>query len=200
MKIVRHGYIYHIKDEFFEVAKDDKLMQNKSSGSRPTLILASNNPDYWWAIPMTSNLDKAKRIKKREESIYGTSLHVVIGKYDCKESAFLLQNMFLVPSKYIDHIHKTKLGIIPPKTGLVKDITQKANTLINLTIKNYEVTYTNLKHDIKFLQKINNKPKPREEYHEHANDHLIDLKNEQRKEQIKSQENAKQVQSFEFGD
>ena len=27
--IYQEGYVYHIKDEYFEKVKDDKLMQNK---------------------------------------------------------------------------------------------------------------------------------------------------------------------------
>ena len=31
--LVLQGYSYHIRDEFFELVKDDKLMSNKDGGS-----------------------------------------------------------------------------------------------------------------------------------------------------------------------
>lgn len=33
------GYVYHIKDEYFEFAKDEKLMKNHENGNtRPTYL------------------------------------------------------------------------------------------------------------------------------------------------------------------
>ena len=37
------GYVYHIKDEYFEFAKDKKLMKNHENGStRPTYFCIKN--------------------------------------------------------------------------------------------------------------------------------------------------------------
>lgn len=36
--IYQEGYVYHIKDEYFEKAKDDKLMQNKENGTSDVLV------------------------------------------------------------------------------------------------------------------------------------------------------------------
>lgn len=37
------GYVYHIKDEYFEFAKDEKLMKNHENGStRPTYFCIKN--------------------------------------------------------------------------------------------------------------------------------------------------------------
>ena len=34
---VKEGYVYHIKDEYFEVVQDDTLMKNHENGkTRPT--------------------------------------------------------------------------------------------------------------------------------------------------------------------
>lgn len=35
----KEGYVYHIKDSYFEKVKDDKLMKNKENGNfRPTFF------------------------------------------------------------------------------------------------------------------------------------------------------------------
>ena len=35
--LLETGYVYHIKDEYFEFAKDEKLMKNHENGNtRPT--------------------------------------------------------------------------------------------------------------------------------------------------------------------
>lgn len=36
---VKTGYIYHIKDEFFDVVNDDSLMSNHERGKKDQLIL-----------------------------------------------------------------------------------------------------------------------------------------------------------------
>ena len=37
--ILETGYVYHIKNEYFDFAKDEKLMKNHENGStRPTYI------------------------------------------------------------------------------------------------------------------------------------------------------------------
>ena len=38
--IYQEGYVYHIKDEYFEKVQDGNLMQNKENGTyRPTFLL-----------------------------------------------------------------------------------------------------------------------------------------------------------------
>ena len=38
------GYVYHIKDEYFDFAKDDRLMRNYENGNtRPTYFCIRND-------------------------------------------------------------------------------------------------------------------------------------------------------------
>lgn len=36
---VKTGYLYHIKDKYFDVVNDDSLMQNHEKGKKDRLIL-----------------------------------------------------------------------------------------------------------------------------------------------------------------
>ena len=37
--IIQTGYLYHIKDEFFDIVNDEKLMTNHERGKNGQLIL-----------------------------------------------------------------------------------------------------------------------------------------------------------------
>ncbi|WP_454970910.1 hypothetical protein [Dorea sp.] len=52
--IYQEGYVYHIKDEYFEKVQDSNLMQNKEGGThRPTFYcLRDNKPSLFWMIPL----------------------------------------------------------------------------------------------------------------------------------------------------
>ena len=58
------GYVYHIKDEYFEVVQDKTLMRNHENGkARPTYFcVKENNSDILWFIPMSSKVEKNKEI------------------------------------------------------------------------------------------------------------------------------------------
>ena len=61
---IKPGYVYHIKDLYFDVAKDDKLMRNHEGGSyRPTYFcLKDEKTGLLWVIPMSSRVDKYQSI------------------------------------------------------------------------------------------------------------------------------------------
>lgn len=51
---VQTGYLYHIKDDFFDIVNDDNLMQNHEKGKkRPTYFTIKDN-DILWFIPISS--------------------------------------------------------------------------------------------------------------------------------------------------
>ena len=57
--IYQEGYVYHIKDEYFEKVKDDKLMQNKENGAyRPTFYcLRDEKTGLFWMVPLSSRVN-----------------------------------------------------------------------------------------------------------------------------------------------
>ena len=102
---VKTGYIYHIKDEFFDKVNDDRLMSNHERGrKRPTYFTIKDN-DVLWFIPLSSKIDKYTSIVNKKVNKYGFCKTILIKDVAGKDTAILLQNAFPTLEKYIDHVH-----------------------------------------------------------------------------------------------
>ena len=73
---VQTGYIYHIKDEFFDAVNDKGLMINHENGkTRPTYFTIRDN-DILWFIPLSSKVQKYQSIiDKKLKSMEAVSLY-----------------------------------------------------------------------------------------------------------------------------
>ena len=103
---LKEGYVYHIKNDFFQLVKDDKLMKNhEGNATRPNYFcIKLESTEIMWFIPMSSKVQKYKTIIDKKIRILKKCDTIVIGNYRGREHAFLLQNMFPITEKYIDHI------------------------------------------------------------------------------------------------
>ena len=102
---VKTGYIYHIKDDYFTKVNDKGLMINHENGhSRPTYFTIKEN-DILWFIPLSSKIEKYKKIIENKEKKYGSCKTIMIREIAGKDSVILLQNAFPILEKYIDHPH-----------------------------------------------------------------------------------------------
>ena len=103
---IKEGYVYHIKSEYFEFVKDEKLMKNHEGNStRPNYFcIKPENSSILWFIPMSSKVDKYRLIIEEKVKKYKQCDTIVIGNYRGRNHAFLIQNMFPITEKYIDHI------------------------------------------------------------------------------------------------
>ena len=102
---VKTGYIYHIKDDYFTIVNDKGLMINHENGhSRPS-YLAIKDDDILWFIPLSSKIEKYKKIIDNKEKKYGACKTIMIREIAGKDSVILLQNAFPILEKYIDHPH-----------------------------------------------------------------------------------------------
>ena len=64
---IETGYIYHIKDAFFDKINDRGLMINHENGrARPTYFTIKDK-DILWFIPLSSKIEKYKPIIKEKE-------------------------------------------------------------------------------------------------------------------------------------
>lgn len=131
------GYVYHIKDEYFEFVKDEQLMKNHENGNtRPTYFCIKNtNSKVLWFIPMSSKVEKYKKIQEQKIKKSGVCDTIVIGKYRRKESVFLIQNIFPITEKYIDHIDTIRNQAVAVVEGTKKEITYKVNKIFTLKSK-----------------------------------------------------------------
>lgn len=64
---VQTGYLYHIKDDFFNRINNKGLMVNHEKGhSRPS-YLAIKDEKILWFIPLSTRIDKYKSIIEKKE-------------------------------------------------------------------------------------------------------------------------------------
>ena len=102
---IKTGYIYHIKDEFFDKINDKGLMINHENGrARPTYFTIKDK-DILWFIPLSSKVDKYQVIIDKKAKKYGSCKSIMISEIANKPSVILIQNAFPVLEKYIDHPH-----------------------------------------------------------------------------------------------
>ena len=141
---VQTGYLYHIKDDFFDIVNDDNLMQNHEKGKkRPTYFTIKDN-DILWFIPISSKIDKYKKIIDKKIEKYGFSNTILIEKIFDEESAILLQNAFPTLEKYIDHVHTIdgKPARVPEK--LEQIIYDNFKELMKLNTRGIKVFFTDI--------------------------------------------------------
>ena len=102
---VKTGYIYHIKDEFFDKINDNGLMINHENGhSRPTYFTIKDE-NILWFIPLSSKVSKYQNIIDKKVNKYGTCKSIMICEIANEKTVVLLQNAFPTLEKYIDHPH-----------------------------------------------------------------------------------------------
>ncbi len=102
---VKTGYLYHIKDEYFNVVNDENLMRNHEKGKNRPTYFTIKNKDILWFIPISSKVDKYQKIIDKKIKKYGFCNTIIIRKIADEDAAILLQNAFPTLEKYIDHVH-----------------------------------------------------------------------------------------------
>ena len=107
---IQPGYLYHIKDEFFDIINKNNLMINHKNGhSRPTYFTIKEG-DILWFIPLSTNISKYIPLVNKKVKLYGQCNTILIRKILGRNNAILIQNAFPTLEKYIDHIHLDKKG------------------------------------------------------------------------------------------
>ena len=146
------GYVYHIKDEYFIKANDNKLMQNKENGNyRPTFYCVRDiNTGLLWMVSLSSQFQKFKSIHDKQQQRYGKCLTIVLGKYDGRDAAFLLQNMFPVTEYYLNHIHTRNGNPVPVSFAIHKKISVNMKVIQNLLRRGKKVVFP----DVARLQQL----------------------------------------------
>ena len=129
---VQTGYIYHIKDEFFDKINDNGLMINHENGqSRPTYFTIKDK-DILWFIPLSSKVSKYQTIIDKKIKKYGSCKSIMISEIASKKSVILLQNAFPTLEKYIDHPHTINGAPVRVADNLKDEILENFNSLLAL--------------------------------------------------------------------
>ena len=149
---IKIGYVYHIIDTYFDIVKDDKLMRNYEGGAyRPTYFcLKDKKTELLWVIPMSSKVDKYQHIINKEVAKHGKCLKIVKGDYAGVAAVFLLQNMFPILPKYIDHIHTIKGNPIAVDDSLQRIIDRNFREVRHLYSRGAKIVFP----DIDRLEKL----------------------------------------------
>ena len=127
---VQTGYIYHIKDDFFDKIKDKGLMINHENGkSRPTYFTIKDK-DILWFIPLSSKVDKYMAIIEQKIKKYGSCKSIMISEIVNKPSVILIQNAFPTLEKYIDHPHMENGAPVRVADNLKDEILANFNSLL----------------------------------------------------------------------
>lgn len=105
--VIEDGKFYFIKDEFFVMFKDYKLMENKEKGTkRPCYFCFRDrkNKEIIWFVPISTKYDKYKKIYDNKKFKVGNRpvYNFVFGNVLGKKAVFLIQNIFPTTEKYIE--------------------------------------------------------------------------------------------------
>lgn len=144
---ITEGFVYHIDDNYFHKANDSNLMKNKENGNyRPTYYcIKDKKTDLLWVIPMSTQVEKFKKIQDKQINNYGKSITIVIGNFDGKDATFLIQNMFPITEKYINHIHTRNGNPVPVSIPLQKQIESNVKQVKILIDKGKKIVFPDVK-------------------------------------------------------
>lgn len=127
---IKTGYLYHIKDEYFDKINDKELMINHKNGHSRLSYLAINDNDILWFIPLSSRIDKYQLIVDKKIEKYGKCNGIMIEKISGEKQAILIQNAFPTLPKYIKSIHVRNGRKIKVSVSLQKKIIDNFEYLI----------------------------------------------------------------------
>ena len=141
---VQTGYLYHIKDEYFDIVNDDNLMQNHERGKkRPTYFTIKDN-DILWFVPISSKVDKYRKIIDKKIKKYGFCNTIIIRRLANEDVAILLQNAFPTLEKYIDHLHTINGVPLKVPTDLQNEILDLFKNMIGLKQMGINLFFTDI--------------------------------------------------------
>lgn len=134
---IKEGYVYHIKSEYFDFAKDEKLMRNHEGDStRPNYFcIKLDDSCILWFIPMSSKIEKYRLIIEDKIKKYKQCDTIVIGNYRGRDHVFLIQNMFPITEKYIDHVDTVNGRALQVPSETRRQITERVDKIFKLKSK-----------------------------------------------------------------
>lgn len=143
---IKQGYVYHIKEDYFNFVNDERLMKNhEGKSTRPNYFcIKIDNSEIMWFIPMSSKVDKYKLIIESKVSKYKKCDTIIIGNYRGRKHAFLIQNMFPITSKYIDHIDTVNGQALQVPSETRRLITDKVNKVFRLKENGINLIFPNV--------------------------------------------------------
>lgn len=139
---VQTGYLYHIKDEFFDIVNDNNLMTNHERGKKRPTYFTIEDKEILWFIPLSSKVEKYQKIFDKKVERFGFCNTIMIEEILGQKSVILLQNAFPTLKKYYIHTVDGK----PAKVSetLSKLILTNFRYLLKLKSKGINLFFTDI--------------------------------------------------------
>ncbi|WP_346874222.1 type III toxin-antitoxin system CptIN family toxin [Clostridium sp. UBA5988] len=137
---IKNGNFYFIKENYFKKFDDKFLMKNKEiiNGvvhNRPCYYaIKDKKNNIYWMIPISSKVDKYKKIYNEKIKKYGMCDTLHFGEVLGIEKAFLIQNMCPVTYEYINNEYCDAISNMPVRINnvLEKSVIGKAKRVLAL--------------------------------------------------------------------
>ena len=131
---MKERLFYIIKEDFFEKMADPYLKGNKEENRPHYYCFKENDTGLMWMIPLSSRIEKYKRIiQKREKHNRQCDILHIAKLDDDKEAVFLIQDMFPVTEQYIAREYTiSKNPLVLTSEHTVKEIERKAKRILSL--------------------------------------------------------------------
>lgn len=156
---IKEGYLYHISLDFFELVDDPNLSVNHAGvHSRPTYFLVKDK-ELLWFIPLSTKIDKYKKIVENKKQKYGRCNTVLIRKIANKENAILIQNAFPTLPKFLSHPHTVNGKPYRVPTGIQREIKYNFDELMKLKKRGMNLFFTDVDKIIEIIKRENDRPR-----------------------------------------
>lgn len=143
MKVIT-GYLYHIKDEFFDKINAKSVMINHKNGhSRPS-YLAIKDGKILWFIPLSSKIQKYQKIVTRKIKKYGECKTILIKEIAGNKEAILIQNAFPTLEKYIQNRHTINGKVVKVPSAVCKEILNNFKYMLSLKENGLNLFFTDI--------------------------------------------------------
>ena len=141
---IKTGYLYHIKDVYFDIINDENLMQNHEKGKKRPTYFTIKDKDILWFIPISSKIDKYRKIIDKKQEKYGFCNTIRIRTIADEDTAILLQNAFPTLEKYIDHVHTVDGIPLKVPTDLQHEIKKLFKNMLGLKKRGRNLFFTDI--------------------------------------------------------
>ena len=138
---IEEGKFYFIKDDFFNKIDEKLLCVNKREKNKRPCYYCFKDLKYkkiFWMLPISSRVEKYKRIYEDKKKRYGKCDNIVFGYVEGELRTFLIQNMFPITSRYIIEKYIKQKRDVRVSQELEKELKQKARRILKLVEKGYE--------------------------------------------------------------
>lgn len=119
------------------------MINHENCHSRPTYFTIKDD-DILWFIPLSSKIEKYKKIINNKEKKYGVCKTIMVREIAGKDSVILLQNAFPILEKYIDHVHTIDGVPLNVPTDLQNDIKSLFKNMIGLKKRGTNLFFSNI--------------------------------------------------------